>query len=547
MTTTETAGSVSRPSPLAPLRITAFRWLWLGVVMGTVGAFAQTVGAQWLFVDDPHADTIVPLVQTAMALPTVLLAFPAGVLADAFDRRWIMLGVQIYFFAVSTGLAVLTYLGQMTPPLLLGFTFALGVGTALQLPTWGPIIAELVPRDQLAAATRLDMINVNVARAIGPALAGFIIARWGVPPVFLFNALSVLFLIAALVLWNSREPAASNGRERFIPALRAGGRYVRHEPVVRRILIRLAAFVAPAAAMWALLPLIAARQLGMSAAGYGALFLGISVGAVTGALTVGQTLRHLSSNAMVAVAGLCFGAPFALVAFAPSLWVALPLLAIAGYGWTVTAAVLMGELQLFLPSWVRARAIAIYLMVFMACQALAAPIWGAMTTVFGLQWAVVIAGGLAASTAVLAKLVPIQENETLDRGVVEFWSTANLPFEPLPDAGPIAVSVEYDVPRNEEDNFLEAMEDMRRSRRRNGAVRWDLYRVGEKPHRFVELFVVPSWEEHIRQHSERLTPEDQRAEEVAFAYTVRTPKGRHLLPPRGLDLTEEQLQHGGPE
>ena len=169
MTTTETAGSVSRPSPLAPLRITAFRWLWLGVVMGTVGAFAQTVGAQWLFVDDPHADTIVPLVQTAMALPTVLLAFPAGVLADAFDRRWIMLGVQIYFFAVSTGLAVLTYLGQMTPPLLLGFTFALGVGTALQLPTWGPIIAELVPRDQLAAATRLDMINVNVARAIGPA------------------------------------------------------------------------------------------------------------------------------------------------------------------------------------------------------------------------------------------------------------------------------------------------------------------------------------------------------------------------------------------
>ncbi len=532
-------------SPLAPLRIPAFRWLWMGVVISSVGAWAQTVGAQWLFVNDPHAATIVPLVQTATSLPMVLLAFPAGVLADAFDRRWIMLGVQIYFLVVSSTLAVLTYLGQMPPALLLAFTFAIGVGTALQLPTWGPIIAELVPRSQLAAATRLDMINVNVARALGPAIAGLMIARWGVPPVFVFNAVSVVFLIVALLRWRRESPVSSSGRERFVPALRSGGRYVRHEPVVRRILVRLAGFVVPATALWALLPLVAATQLGVAADGYGILFIGIGIGAVAGAFTVGHVKQKLSSNAVVTLSALAFGVALAAVALVSNLWLALPLLAVTGYTWTTTASVLMGEMQLYLPGWVRARAIAVYLMVFMLCQAIASPLWGFLTTSLGLQVAVGTAGILVAAGATLGGLVRIQENESLDRGVVDYWTSADLAFDAKPDAGPVAVNVEYDVPRSEEDHFLAAMESMRRSRMRNGAVRWDLYRVGEDPQHFVELFVIPSWEEHIRQHDERLTPDDQRTEQLAFAYTVGTPTVRHLLPPSGLHLTNEQLHHAG--
>jgi MFS family permease len=176
MTQTQPAGPVS---PWAPFRHRAFFWLWLGVVIASVGSWAQTVGAQWLFVNDPNAATIVTLVQTASTLPMMLLALPAGVLSDAFDRRWLMFGVQMYFIAVSALLAVLTLAGMMPPALLLTFTFAVGAGQAMLSPTWQSLITELVPRHELTAATRLDMVSVNVARAAGPALAGVIIAHWG--------------------------------------------------------------------------------------------------------------------------------------------------------------------------------------------------------------------------------------------------------------------------------------------------------------------------------------------------------------------------------
>jgi len=214
---TQTSQSIPA-SPLAPFRHRAFFWLWLGVVIGSVGTWAQMVGAQWLFVNDPNAATIVTLVQTASTLPMMLLALPAGVLADAFDRRWLMFGVQIYFVGVAVLLAVLTAAGMMPPALLLTFTFAVGAGQAMLSPTWQALITEIVPRNELAAATRLDMVSVNVARAAGPALAGFVIARWGVPPVFAITAVASGFLAIVLLAW--RRPRATYGeREPFLPAL----------------------------------------------------------------------------------------------------------------------------------------------------------------------------------------------------------------------------------------------------------------------------------------------------------------------------------------
>src|SRR5665811_831162 len=237
---------------LAPFRSRAFLWLWLGVVISSIGSWSQTVGAQWLFINDPNAATIVSLVQTASALPMVLLALVGGVLSDAFDRRRLMIWVQVYFVVVASMLSLLSSMHLVPPLLLLAFTFAIGVGSAIQLPTWQPLITELVPRSQIAAATRLDMVSVNVARAVGPAIAGLVIAAFGVPPVFAFNAACTLFLVLALLAWRREPKIEVRARERFLPALRAGGRYVWHEPVVRLILVRLAMFIAPATAMWAI-------------------------------------------------------------------------------------------------------------------------------------------------------------------------------------------------------------------------------------------------------------------------------------------------------
>src|SRR3954452_21180442 len=320
-------------SPWAPFRHRAFFWLWLGVGVSSVGMWAQTVGAQWLFVHDPNAATIVTLVQTASTLPMMLLALPAGVLADAFDRRWLLFGVQAYFIVVALLLAVLTAVGLMPPALLLAFTFAIGAGQAVLSPTWQALITELVPRTELAAATRLDMVSVNVARAAGPALAGVVIARWGVPPVFAVTAAAAGVLTLVLMAW--RRPRVTQGeREPFLPALIPGSRYVRHEPVVRRILLRFATFMAPACAVWALLPLIASRQLHLDAAGYGLLFAALGLGAVAGALGLGQITQHLSSNAVLALAAIAFALAFGALAVAAKLWVAAPLLVVCGFGWT---------------------------------------------------------------------------------------------------------------------------------------------------------------------------------------------------------------------
>lgn len=226
------------------------------------------------------------------------------------------------------------------------------------------------------------MVSVNLSRAIGPAIAGFLIGHAGVEAVFAFNAASAVLLVLVLIAWR-RPKTRPAERERFLPALRAGGRYVRHEPVVRVILTRLVMFVVPATALWALLPLIASRQLGLDAGGYGLMFAALGVGAIIGALTLGRVKLHLSSNAVLGLSAGIFAAGLAAVMVAPSVAVALPLLVVAGYGWTATASTLVSELQLFLPGWVRARALAMYIMAFTGSQALVSPLWGLLTQASG--------------------------------------------------------------------------------------------------------------------------------------------------------------------
>lgn len=518
-------------SPFAPLRNRAFFWLWLGVTISGVGTWMQAVGAQWLFVDDPNAATIVALIQTATTLPMVLLSLPAGVLADIFDRRWLLFFVQCYTITVAATLALLGFQGAISAPLLLSFTFALGVGMALQVPTWQSLIPEVVRREEIGAAARLDMISVNVARAVGPAVAGALIATLGVPAVFAANACCVAVMAVILLVWRRPRESTGVSRERFLPALRAGGRFVRHEPIVRRILARLAMFVAPATAMWALLPIIAAQRLGVTAGGYGLLFGALGVGAVSGAMLIPKVKDLLSANGLLAVAAVSYAVALATTVLVPLYVVALLALVVCGLGWTVTASVLVAELQMFLPAWVRARAVAIYMMTFTASQAVASPIWGQVTQHFGVVPAICVAATLTALTAVVGIWLRMPEASAVDNSPAAFWSEVALAVDPDPFGGPVAVQVDYEVAPENQEAFVAAMEDMRRSRRRNGATDWVLYRVGEEAEHFTEIFTVASWEEHLRQHATRLTAQDAEIEANAFRWASRPPRGRHLLPP----------------
>jgi MFS family permease len=234
---------------------------------------------------------------------------------------------------------------------------------------------------------------------------------------------------------------------------------------------------------------------------------------------------------VLGLAAISFSLAFGSLALVSIPWVALPLLVVCGFGWTATVSTVISELQLFLPGWVRARAIAIYLMVFLGSQAVAAPIWGLVTQHLGLRVAVLAAAALVGASAAGGLVLKVPESQHLDRAPLAYWGAAPVVLQPEPDAGPIVVSIEYEVSADHEAAFLSAMELMRRSRLRSGASRWDLYRVGESPTLLLEQFQVPTWQEHQRQHDGRLTAEDQAIEDAAFTHIVGTPRTQHLLPP----------------
>jgi MFS family permease len=524
--------AAAEPSAWAPLRIAAFRSLWLALLAGNIGTWMQTVGAQWLLVEESGTDTLVAVVQTAGTLPIVLLALPSGALADTFDRRRLLVAVQTYLIVVGAVLTVLTLTGHMPPALLLTLTFMLGAGQALTGPAFQAVIPELVPRPQLASASALGAISVNLARAVGPAVAGLLIARTGAGVVFALNTVS--FVIFALVLWRWRpaDTGPATAPERFTAAVRSGGRYVRYSPVVRRILLRAALFLVPGSALWALLPLVASRRLGLGSGGYGVLLGAVGIGAVAGAVLLPRLRARWSLNRLLLIAGAGFAVVLAVLGLSRSEAVVVAVLLPAGVAWVMVLSSVNAAMQLFLPGWVRARGLAVYQMVFAGAQAAGALVWGALSDVSGLVVAYVAAAVLMLAGVATQRWWPARDTAGLDREPAVYWPEPHLRLEPESHGGPVLVTAGYDVRHEHEAAFVEAMEGVRRTRLRTGAVRWGLFRDGERPGRFVEAYLVPSWDEHLRQHGGRLTGADRAVEERARALADGPPQVSHLLSAR---------------
>src|SRR6202162_3157932 len=182
-----------------------------------MGTFMQRVGAPWLMISLHAGPLYVALTQTASTLPFFVFALPAGSIGDIVDRRKLILFTESWMAGVAIVLAVLTLGGLMSPWLLLALTFALSAGDAFETPTWRAILPELVRRDDLASASALNGIEFNFARAVGPALAGLLIAFTGVGTAFLVNAVSFLGVIVVVARW--KRPA----RTRSAPAETVGG------------------------------------------------------------------------------------------------------------------------------------------------------------------------------------------------------------------------------------------------------------------------------------------------------------------------------------
>lgn len=515
-------------SAWAPLRHSrVYRALWIAQLASNFGTWMQTVGAQWLLVEDPDATALVALVQTAATLPIMLLALPSGVLADVLDRRRLLIGVQTFMATVATVLAALTWTGQTTPAVLLTFVFILGCGQALTGPAWQAIQPELVPRTQIPAAAALGSLNINIARALGPAIAGVLVAVSGPVLVFALNATSFVGIVVVLLLWRRPPDESEDPVERPLAALGTGTRFVRAAPAVRRVLLRSLLFIAPGSAVWALIPLVASQNLGLSASGYGVMLGALGAGAVIGAVSLGTVRKRFSPSTQIAFSALVFAVGTVSLALIDSVPLLLAMLLLAGAAWLLSLSTLNATMQLLLPNWVRARGLSVYLLVFMGGQAIGSLVWGLVARLLSLDEALLIAGGLLCFCALSVLWWPLYKSLNMDLTPSAHWPEPMLALDPDPADGPVLVMRYYHVAAADLPTFQQAMGRVGRRMRRSGAMEWRLFRDGAEPDRYVEAFLVRSWDDHLRQHHARLTESDRAVEEAAAAFSTHKTTVEH--------------------
>jgi MFS family permease len=526
------AGIRERASAWSPLQNGLFRSLWIATIVSNVGTWMQDVGAGWLMTSLSSSPSLVALVEAADSIPMMLLALPAGALADIVDRRRLLIAVQVYLLVVAGALGVLTLLGATTAWSLLAFTFALGVGAAVLMPAWSAIVPELVPADELSSAIALNSVAINASRAIGPAIAGALVAAVGAWLVFILNALSYIGILAVLMRWQREHAKSALPAERFASAIRVGMRFVMHTRALQAVLIRGAAFFVFASATWSLFPLIVRRELGRGPETYGFLLTCIGVGAVAGAMFLPRVRARISRDALVAGAS----ALYAMAALALAHVHNVPLLAVSmlatGAAWISILSALQVSAQLTLPSWVRARGLAAFVVVFMGGMAIGSIVWGQVATRIGIPEALTAAAAGMALAIALTWRFKLGQHELLDFTPSMDWPLPLLAEPPESDV-PVMVTIGYRVKADKRGEFVAAMQRLREMRRRNGAYFWQLFHDSEDPTRFVEMFMDESWVEHLRQH-ERASVADREIQRRAkqFLAEGESTKTAHWLADR---------------
>jgi MFS family permease len=518
------------PGAWAPLRHRLFRMLWTAQVFSLIGTWAQTVGAQWFLTVESGRPELVALVQTATSLPVLLLAVPAGALADVLDRRRMLIVVQTGMALVAVALAVDTLTGNLGTVTLLAFTAALGAGVALTNPAFQATVPELVPRTELPAAAALNGVAVNLARAIGPAIGGLLVAVAGVGWTFAFNAVSYLIFVGALFRLPAAPPRLDP--EPFTNAMRLAVGYVRASPAMLRVLARTALWVLPASALWALLPVVASTRLKLNSTGYGLLLAALGVGAILGAWQLGRIRTRLSSTSLLVLAAAAYALALVVLAVGTSTPAAVAVLVLAGAGWTAVLATLNATAQLLLPAWVRARALAVYLLVFQGGQALGSLVWGAVAGLASTEVSLLAAAAVLLLGLATLPIWGLPDPSRIDPSHSTHWPMPELALDPYEQSGAVLITVEYHVLPDCVGDFLDAMAYVSRSRLRTGALRWGLYRDGAETDRYLELYLVPSWREHVRQHELRQTVSDRSREEALTKLLVGPPQASHLFSQR---------------
>lgn len=518
-----------KPHVWDSLRSRAFRVLIIAAIASYIGTWSHDIAISWSMTSLTTNATLVALLTTATMLPLFLFGLPAGALADIVDRRNVLIASQLIGAATAATLSYLAYTHALTVVVLLLGAFVVGVALAIAAPAWNSSIPEMVEPRQLEGAVTLEGLSTNIARMVGPALAGFIVGTLGTHIAFAFDAVTFLLFAAALVWWPHRDKRTPMRSERFWSGLVLGMRHVRHSPPMRRVVLRYVVFMLAASAFIALLPVVARQRLGFSPMQFGITYAFFGVGALLGVVALDKLGSRATPNGVTLAATSVYVIALVGAALATgplSLW---PAAGLAGAGWLATVATHAGVAQSAAPSWVRGRALAATLIAFQGTMAIAAWGWGAIAEAYDVRLALLGASGVQLASLAVVLALPLSAVHESVRTPSGHWPALPPLGDELHDAAAL-VTVEYRVRERASDEFLLLMRELRRERLRDGAIEWRIVRAIEEPHAWLETFYLPSWREHERQHG-RVTQAD-RALQEAIAATLDAGTGpvvRHYV------------------
>ena len=517
-------------SVLAPLKHPIFRAVWFASMGSNFGGMIQSVGAAWLMASIAKEADTVALIQASVTAPIMLFSLMAGALADTLDRRKIMLTAQSFMLVASVALAAVTWGGVVTPWLLILFTFLIGCGSAFNGPAWQASVGEMVPRSDLPSAVALNSMGFNIARSVGPAVGGAIVAAVGAAFAFALNALSYIGLIFVLARWRPTRPPQMLPAEPLATAMGSGIRYVSMSPHLRVIMLRSAIFGFAAVAVQALMPLIARDHVTSGPLGYGLLLGAYGVGAVCGAVSSDKLRQRFSIEGVVRCACLFFAAATLLAAFSPYLLLTMAGFLFAGAGWVLALSTFNTSVQMSAPRWVVARSLSLYQMSAFGGMALGSWCWGLVAEFHGIPIALCAAAAVLLTNLTLGFWLPLPQLAGLKLDPLNRFKEPEIALHIEPRSGPVVITIEYRIREEDLVTFLRVMAERRRIRKRDGARNWTLLRDLNDPEIWIERYHTPTWLDYIR-HNNRITEGDATiSEELRLLHKgAETPRVHRMI------------------
>lgn len=503
---------------VAPLRFRTYRRVRLASLLANFGILMQSVGAAWAMTQMTSSADQVALVQTALMLPIMLIAMPAGAVADMHDRRIVALAALSIELCGAVGLTIVQWSGLTTPTLLLLLCFLMGSGMALRAPAWQSSVSEQVPPATLPAAVALNGISYNIARSFGPAIGGIVVAAAGAVAAFALNALFYLPLLVALFLWKRVAEPSRLPREQLSRAVVSGVRYITNSPSIKVVLTRTLLTGVIGGSISALMPLIARDLLRGGAQTYGVILGAFGLGAVVGALFVGEVRKRMSGEAAVRACALSMGSAIAAAAMSDNLIMTAAALLLAGAAWTMGLTLFNIGVQLSAPRWVAGRSLAAYQAAISGGIAIGSWGWGRLTDSAGVEVALLASSTLMLLSPLLGLWLRMPPIRAIDQDA-ELLADPEVRLALTARSGPLVVEIEYRVSQENAGAFHKVMQDVQLLRQRNGAYGWSIARDIADPELWTERYHCPTWLDYLRQRN-RSTQSERALDRRAAAFHV---------------------------